>query len=441
MEKTNPPKKRGPKPKPKPKPQVNKIEANAESQSESKNANQDVESKLEQQIDTTELNSSIISTDMLPPKKKRGRKPKPKDDSQVKIPKKRGRKPKEIYKPIETNKIVNNEEAVILHLNIKNSNSNLNVEDQFITYNPQINIPKPYTPDEFDSVYHLKTSDKSNNLGLHSNDNNLDDENDKHDDNIHGNHDLQSNNECINANISSNKIDMKIKPQGIEPISTNITNNDIFDKFNQKNIEYSENLTSDKNKSISIFTEFSEANKSNSWPTKTNIDCLWCCFSFTNAPYGIPIRKIQDTYQMFGNFCSPSCAASYIFEMKYLNEAEKLASYSMLNYLYKDANSEGINFAPSKLCLKKFGGRLSIEQYRNIVSFKKKELNVLIPPLMSIIPNVEETNITNNLDMISNSNLNSSRISKSGEILRLKRSKPLPDSNNTLESCMNLKLL
>ena len=32
-------------------------------------------------------------------------------------------------------------------------------------------------------------------------------------------------------------------------------------------------------------------------------------------------------------------------------------------------------------------------------------------------------------------------VSKSGELLRLKREKPLPDSNNTLEACMNLKLL
>lgn len=438
MEKTDTPKKRGRKPK-------LKLESNVTS-----NSNQDLASQAELQSDlnaNSKAHSAVISTDMLPQKKKRGRKPKPKDESEVKVPKKRGRKPKEIYKPIETNKIINNEEAVILHLNIKNSNSNLNVEDQFITYNPQISIPKPYTPDELDSVYHLKTIDTSSKLEFDNNDtqnssnfnNHINDDNSNQLDNENNNY--IDNNQLNDINIESNKIDMKIKPQGIQPVVTNIANNDVFDRFNQKNIEYSESLTSDKNKSISIFTEFSDANKNNSWPSKTNIDCLWCCFSFTNAPYGIPIRKIQDKYQMFGNFCSPSCAASYIFEMKYLNEAEKLASYSMLNYLYKDPNSEGINFAPSKLCLKKFGGRLSIEQYRNIISFKKKELNVLIPPLMSIIPNVEETNITDNLDMISNPNLNSSRISKSGEILRLKRSKPLPDSNNTLESCMNLKLL
>jgi hypothetical protein len=113
----------------------------------------------------------------------------------------------------------------------------------------------------------------------------------------------------------------------------------------------------------------------------------------------------------------------------------------MLNGIYKSSCENGVKFAPSKLCLKKFGGRLTIEQFRNIISSNKKELKIIIPPLISIIPNVEETNIANNLDNINMSNLNNSRISKTGEILRLQRNKPLPDSNNTLESCMNLKLL
>ena len=384
----------------------------------------------------TTVNESVsvineISTDMLPVKKKRGRKPKPKDDKDVKVPKKRGRKPKEIYKPIETHNTITNEEAVILHLNIKNTHSHLNVEDQFIKYNPQISIPTPYIPDDLISVYHLN-NDEITEINKHS-----DNTNNSNSDMVHN----EINNETDNCDLDIIPgIDISIESQ-TKGIVTNVTNNDVFERYNKKNIEYSESIVSDKNKSISIFTEFSEANKTHTWPSKTNIDCLWCCFSFLNSPSGIPIRKIQETYHMFGNFCSPSCAASYIFEMKYLNEAEKLASYSMLNFLYKDSIVEAIHFAPSKLCLKKFGGRLTIEQFRNIVSFKKKELNVIIPPMISIIPNVEETNISNNLDMITNSNLNASRISKTGEILRLKRTKPLPDSNNTLESCMNLKLL
>ena len=103
---------------------------------------------------------------------------------------------------------------------------------------------------------------------------------------------------------------------------------------------------------------------------------------------------------MYGNFCSAECCASYIFDWNYLNDTEKFNSYSMLNGLYKEQYSDGIQFAPSKLSLKKFGGRLTIEQYRHMLSSNKKQLKVIIPPLISIIPNIEETNITNNLSAI-----------------------------------------
>ena len=144
---------------------------------------------------------------------------------------------------------------------------------------------------------------------------------------------------------------------------------------------------------------------------------------------------------MFGNFCSAECAASYIYNTNLLNNSERTESYSLLNLLYREQNQDAIYFAPSKLCLKRFGGRLSIEQYRNNLMTSSKNYKVIIPPLTSIIPNIEETNINKTLNDIGTSFLTNSIVSKSGELLRLKRQKPLPDSNNTLEACMNLKLL
>ena len=117
--------------------------------------------KLEelQQTESTTEQQLEISTDLIPVKKKRGRKPKPKSETQeVKIPKKRGRKPKEIFKPSEPTNNVISEEAVILHLNIKNNNSSiLNIEDEFIKYNPTINIPLPFIPDDLDNAFLLKS--------------------------------------------------------------------------------------------------------------------------------------------------------------------------------------------------------------------------------------------------------------------------------------------
>ena len=49
------------------------------------------------------------------------------------------------------------EEAVILHLNIKNNKeSDLNIEDEFVKYNPSINIPTPFIPDDLENAFYLK---------------------------------------------------------------------------------------------------------------------------------------------------------------------------------------------------------------------------------------------------------------------------------------------
>ena len=394
------------------------------------------EEQVTASVETASAEVSLeISTDLIPVKKKRGRKPKPKPTTEeVKIPKKRGRKPKEIFKPSEPSNVPISEEAVILHLNIKNNNSSiLNIEDEFVKYNPNINIPVPFIPDDLDNAFYLKSQqnefkdqEDAGMLNVNENNNFINDQPQLIDNKL-GNLQGETNDNLM-MNINN-------------PQKTTIQNADIYDKYQKKNLEFSENLASEKNRCMPIFIEFMDANRKEVWPSQTNIDCLWCNYPFDNQPFGIPIKKIGAKYQMFGNFCCAECAASYIFEMPFLNDCEKTESYSLLNYIYNEEQSDGIKFAPSKLSLKRFGGRLTIEQYRNNLRSLNKDYNIIIPPLTSIIPNIEETNISKNLTNISSGILNDSIVSKTGELLRLKRMKPLPDSNNTLEACMNLKLL
>ena len=96
--------------------------------------------------------------------------------------------------------------------------------------------------------------------------------------------------------------------------------------------------------------------------------------------------------------------------------------------------------APSKLCLKKYGGRLSVEEYRNICTKFNKSYKLLLPPRypLSMIEEINLNDDSNNIDMYL---LNKDQINKANEEYRLKRNKPLPDSKNTLESCMQLKVL
>jgi len=267
------------------------------------------EEQLDTSITTEHSEVSLISTDLIPVKKKRGRKPKPKPiTEEVKIPKKRGRKPKEIFKPSEPSNVPISEEAIILHLNIKNNNSSiLNIEDEFVKYNPNINIPVPFIPDDLDNAFYLKTQQNefkeesdSGMLNIHNNENN----------NLINDQTQLINMELENEPVETNdNLMMNIN----NPQKTTIQNADIYDKYQKKNLEFSENLTSEKNRCMPIFIEFMDANKKEIWPSQTNIDCLWCNHPFDNQPFGIPIKKIGEKYQMFGNFCCAECAASYIY--------------------------------------------------------------------------------------------------------------------------------
>ena len=88
--------------------------------------------------------------------KKRGRKPKPKTESEEpRLPKKRGRKPKDTSNiDVKNNFTQINEETVILHLPIKSKLINLNMEEEFVKYNPSIIDPAPFVPED-DKIFNL----------------------------------------------------------------------------------------------------------------------------------------------------------------------------------------------------------------------------------------------------------------------------------------------
>ena len=120
---------------------------------------------------------------------------------------------------------------------------------------------------------------------------------------------------------------------------------------------------------------------------------------------------------------------------KEFSNNEKWEQYSLLNMLYKDKTD--IKLAVNKLCLKKFGGRFSIEHYRENNSNYAKDYKLIIPPMISIIPFIEE--ISNNDYVELDIPQIKDKFNKLSDELKLKRSKPLPESLNTLDTCMNLK--
>jgi len=119
--------------------------------------------------------------------------------------------------------------------------------------------------------------------------------------------------------------------------------------------------------------------------------------------------KFIDTFKTFGKFCSPECAAAYNFNdiISFGNAHER---YSLLHDMYFDIfRGCRIKLAPSRLALKIFGGKLSINKFREISKNPKYNYNVTLAPIKTLST------------FYSMHSLSQDNISKPNSLLSLKR--------------------
>lgn len=214
---------------------------------------------------------------------------------------------------------------------------------------------------------------------------------------------------------SSYSIEKKIEhilsenPTNLFP-SNNIFNTDTFDKINDlpKNsyvlpvqeehiVEHYKNIDNyGIEYSTTIYNNYIlptmlDTNKIKS--TKTDICCWWCCYQFDTQPICAPVKYIpsKDIFKVIGCFCSFNCAKAHMLSIK-------ATDISLISFLQKKINGKYTKFekAPPKEILKKFGGSVSINEYRdsftNVISFNK------IDYPMSYIPSQLEKRKTNIID-------------------------------------------
>jgi len=190
---------------------------------------------------------------------------------------------------------------------------------------------------------------------------------------------------------------------------------------------------------VNLLQDFEEKNKNNEWPSNTSISCYWCAHGFDNVPFGIPIKYSDGAFSVCGCYCSLECAAASNFKDND-NIDELWERYSLLNFLNRKLGLENIvTPAPNKLALKKFGGFLTIEKFREF-SHSKKIINTNYPPMTSITLQIEEINeyeLHNDNRYIP---LDTERIIRYKEKVNLRRMKP-ENERNSLEESMNLKYL
>ena len=222
------------------------------------------------------------------------------------------------------------------------------------------------------------------------------------------------------------------------------TYQDIIENMKQKRQkdvqEYA--YRSDNPTDKTVMRQMHECNKTCCWPSSTSIYCWWCSHPFEGHPCALPYEYCDSKFKVYGIFCSPECAAAYNFDN--YEAPEVWEKYSLLNFLYRKVYNDKnikIKVASPRQTLKIFGGNLTIKEFRILNSNYSKNFKMVIPPMISIIPQQEFNFIDNGYSSKINKKyvaLQKDKISNSE--LRLKRSKPFIPAKNTLEKCMNLKM-
>jgi len=204
------------------------------------------------------------------------------------------------------------------------------------------------------------------------------------------------------------------------------------------------------NYSEKLMVLFQDSNRYQRLPEKTDTACFWCCHGFHSHPVAIPSHILDEVWYMYGSFCSPECATSYLFKERIDNNTQ-WERFALLNSLYSDdaevpqGASTGIRPAPPRETLRMFGGSMDISEYRALVHEKKLRVDVLTPPMVSIIQTMDTKPIDfydQNLKNVFIKNELAHKYNSPGaQGLRLRRTKPTKSKESTVEWAMQIQQL
>jgi hypothetical protein len=146
--------------------------------------------------------------------------------------------------------------------------------------------------------------------------------------------------------------------------------------------------------------------------TQTNIACWYCTCKFTTKPFFLPDSIHNEKCYVLGCFCSPNCAAAY--NVRRIDDYKTSERNSLLKQLY---GLDEIILSSKPEVLEKFGGPISIEEYRRNNITNAKEYRLLLPPIVSIVPLVEEGGRESNTNNSHTKYYSRGSVADSGQII------------------------
>jgi hypothetical protein len=121
--------------------------------------------------------------------------------------------------------------------------------------------------------------------------------------------------------------------------------------------------------------------------------CFWCTHDFDNPPVYIPKYFLNESYHVYGCFCSPECSVAHLMEEN-IDSSTKFERYHLLNHIYTKIYDYKKNIKPAPnpyYMLEKFYGNLSIQEYRTLLSNERLFL-IVDKPLTRIMPELHQDN-------------------------------------------------
>jgi hypothetical protein len=193
------------------------------------------------------------------------------------------------------------------------------------------------------------------------------------------------------------------------------------------------------NYSEKLMVLFQDSNRYKKLPEKTETACFWCC--------AIPSHILDEDWHMYGNFCSPECATAYLFKER-IDAHVQWERYALLNSLYSEdaevpaGSPRGIRPAPPREVLRMFGGSMDISEFRALVHEKRLRVDVLTPPMVSIIQTMDTKPIDfydqNLKNVFIRNDIQHKYNAPGAQGLRLRRSKPVKSRESTVEWAMQI---
>jgi hypothetical protein len=122
--------------------------------------------------------------------------------------------------------------------------------------------------------------------------------------------------------------------------------------------------------------------------------CFWCCHGIEYKIFGMPLSydSINDTYTLYGSFCSLQCANAYNFA-SHTGSDKVWEVNSMIQLLGKIHGIQNfIRPAPSKYLLKMFNGPLEINDFRKLHNNTLTTHVLNLPPMIAISSSHEVVN-------------------------------------------------